>query len=211
MSDWLIPERKADWFSWGFGTRTAAAPSELASVKQVHGSVIVPVTQVGFAGEGDGLITQTPGVMLGIKTADCLPILMVDMSQRVVAAIHAGWRGTAQGIAQKALTAMRKNFKTKPVDVIVAFGPAIGKCCFEVGPEVAQQFADFNQEWRDAVGKCYLDLQAINAWQLQQSEVLPENIVYNEFCTLCGGDRFWSYRKEGELAGRMWSVVKIEG
>ena len=211
MSDWLIPERKSDWFSWGFGTRAAAAPSELASVKQVHGSVIVPVTQVGFAGEGDGLITRTPGVTLGIKTADCLPILMVDMSQRVVAAIHAGWRGTALGIACGALTAMQQNFETKPVDVVVAMGPAIGKCCFEVGAEVARQFAHFNGEWRYATEKCHLDLQAINAWQMRRAGVLPKNIVYNEFCTVCGGEQFWSYRKEGERAGRMWSMVKIEG
>jgi YfiH family protein len=208
---WLVPKRGEDWFRWGFGTRDAVLRNELASVKQVHGSVVVPVTEVGFAGEGDGLVTRTPGVALGIKTADCLPLLMVDLSRRAVAAVHAGWRGTAQGIAAGALAGMHANFETKPVDVLIAMGPAIGKCCFEVGPEVARQFSGFREDWSEAKEKCHLDLQAINAWQLERAGVLPENIVRNEFCTMCGGDKFWSYRKAGEKAGRMWSVVELEG
>ncbi len=206
---WLIPAAGPPWLRWGFGTRDAVLRNELAQVKQVHGAHVLEVSRAGLAGEADALVTREPGLFLGIQTADCLPILMVDLHQRAVAAVHAGWRGTAQGIVGAAVHALEQMYGTKPNDLLVAMGPAIGPCCFEVGAEVAQAFAEYDPELSKVTGRYYLDLQAINRWQLGNLGVSSEQILGNEFCTMCGGKRFWSYRKDGAGAGRLWSVVGI--
>ena len=207
---WVIPEGGAPWLQWGFGTRESILQNELASVKQVHGARVLLVEDAGLAGEADGMITATQGLALGIKTADCLPVLMADLDHRVVAAIHAGWRGTAQGIMGTAVRMMGEKFETKPNSLVVAMGPAIGKCCFEVGPEVAREFADYDAGLGLVTGKCHLDLQKINQRQLELLGVTPDNIFRSNYCTVCGGDRFWSYRKDKEFAGRMWAVVSVK-
>ncbi len=204
-----MPEQGAPWLQWGFGTRTTICKNEPNSVKQVHGSKVLTVTNAGFSGEGDGLITETPGLLLGIKTADCLPVLLVDMNRRLVSAVHAGWRGTAQNIVQAALREMAVLSGTNPIDVLVAMGPAIQKCCFEVGPEVARVFSEFDPTLEGATLKKHLDLQAINSWQLQRMGVPATQILRNELCTVCRVKQFWSFRREQEKAGRMWSVVGI--
>jgi YfiH family protein len=206
---WIVPERGAPWLQWGFGTRTTICKNEPNSVKQVHGSKVLTITTPGFAGEGDALVTQTPGLLLGIKTADCLPVLLVDMNRRLVSAVHAGWRGTAQNIVRAALQEMALVSGTNPIDVLVAMGPAIQKCCFEVSPEVARVFSEFDPVLADCTGKQNLDLQAINAWQLERMGVPATQILRNELCTVCQVKRFWSFRREQEKAGRMWSVVGI--
>lgn len=99
--------------------------------------------------QGDALITNEPGILLTIQTADCVPILLADAKNRVVAAIHAGWRGTVRRIAEKALGRMQMEFGTKPAEVVAALGPAIGPCCYEVGAEVAKEFADQFPKARD--------------------------------------------------------------
>jgi len=204
---WLVPEGGPGWLRWGFGTRNTICKNEPNFSKQVHGAHVITVTEPGFAGEGDALVTQTPGLMLGIKTADCLPILMVDLKHRTVAAVHAGWRGTAQGIVRGAISRMSEVSETKPIDLLVAMGPAIQKCCFEVGPEVAREFSGFDGSFNNASTKQYLDLQAINAWQLEKAGVGRKQILRNELCTMCQAELFWSFRREKDGAGRMWSVV----
>ena len=206
---WIIPERGAPWLKWGFGTRDSVLGNELASVKQVHGARVLPVDHSGVAGAADGLVTGTPGLTLGIKTADCLPVLMADLDHGVVAAVHAGWRGTALGVVRAAVRLMAEKFETKPNSLLVAMGPAIGKCCFEVGAEVACEFAEYDSDLGSITGKCHLDLQKINQDQLELLGVTPGNILRSNYCTVCGGNRFWSYRKDKELAGRMWSVVTL--
>lgn len=208
---WLIPAGAPAWLTWGFGTRHAIRRNEASFVKQVHGAEVLVVEASGLAGDADGLITNRPGLSLAIKTADCLPILMADLDHRVVAAIHAGWRGTADRIAQAAVSKMKQIFETKPTDLLVALGPCIGKCCFEVGPEVARQFSAYDPVLGHAKSKCHLDLRFINGMQLEQLGVLPSRILYSELCTYCNGKDFWSYRREGETAGRMWSVAEITG
>ena len=114
----------------------------LVTARQFHSDVIhVVADSRAEAEKADALVTGTPGLLLGVQTADCVPILLADPRRRVVAAIHAGWRGTLSRIAVKTLGRMRMEFGTQPRDVIVAIGPAIGRCCYEVGPEVAQAFA----------------------------------------------------------------------
>ena len=207
---WIIPERGASWLQWGFGTRHSVLQNEVASVKQVHESRVMSVEEAGLAGEADALITSRPGLSLGIKTADCLPVLMADLNQRVVSAVHAGWRGTAKNIVRETVLEMGRKYETKPKDLLVALGPAIGQCCFEVGAEVAQVFTDFNPDFAKVTGKCHLDLHAINEFQLVRAGIRPDNILRVYGCTMCDSERFWSFRREWEDAGRMWSVVEIE-
>ena len=120
----------------------------LATLRQVHSDVVHAVADAPpEALCGDALVTRTPGLLLGVRTADCVPILLVDAKRRAVAAVHAGWRGTLQRIVVKAAGQMRMSFGTRPADLLAAIGPCIGRCCYEVGPEVAQAFAtiDFSR------------------------------------------------------------------
>src|SRR5271154_2995861 len=134
-----------------------AGESRVAALRQIHSDIVHVVGAAEFpqgeqAPKGDALITREPGVLLTIQTADCIPILLADTKQRAIAAIHSGWRGTAQRIAEKTLGRMQMEFGTRPEDVIAALGPGIGRCCYEVGSEVARDFdAQFPsaREWFD--------------------------------------------------------------
>ena len=115
-----------------------------ATLRQIHSDVVHRVdagTRSDHVPQGDALITQDAGALLVVQTADCVPILLADTKNRAVAAIHSGWRGTVRRIAEKALGRMRMDFGTRPEDVIAAIGPAIGRCCYEVGSDVAKEFA----------------------------------------------------------------------
>jgi YfiH family protein len=189
--------------------------------------------------QGDALLTSQPGLLLAVQTADCVPILLADTARRAVAAIHAGWRGTLERVVAKTVGRMRLEFGTRPADIVAAIGPAIGRCCYEVGPEVAQAFlAQFRAaaEWFDgpfdrlAVGeeapflpwlsmvppgheappeRVRLDLRGANRWQLIDSGVRPRNIAVSTLCTACRADLFFSYRREGPQSGRHMAVIGI--
>jgi len=212
----------------------------LVTLRQVHSDVVWVFSNASEnPPQGDAAITGRSGFYLAIQTADCVPILMADASRRVSAAIHAGWRGTLARIVTKTLGRMRFEFGTDPRDVIAAIGPAIGPCCYEVGPEVAQSFAgQFARagEWfqgpfeRLATGeepnplpwltmmppghepppeRVQLDLAAANRWQLVDAGVNARNIAVSSLCTGCRKDLFFSYRKEGARTGRMLSAIGI--
>ena len=124
----------------------AAARMQPVTLRQIHSDMIVRVDAEALAEaanprQGDALITRDPGLLLIVQTADCIPILLADTRQRAIAAIHSGWRGTAQRIAEKTLGRMRMEFGTRPEDVVAAIGPGIGRCCYEVGHEVVAEFA----------------------------------------------------------------------
>src|SRR6185436_2925893 len=129
------------WLRHGFGTRLATiAQEEMASLRQIHSAIVVPAGRAGVAGEGDALVTAVAGLPVSVRTADCYPILLADLNNQAVAAVHAGWRGTAAQIVIAALRAMEECFGTQSADVIAAVGPGIGLCCYEVGVDVARQF-----------------------------------------------------------------------
>jgi YfiH family protein len=201
-----VPELDSfDWLVHGFGTRLSDVPAlfdNLATLRQVHSSACVPANgRSGVLGQGDALLEDTPGAVVAVKTADCIPILLVDARQRAVAAIHAGWRGTAAGIAACAAAAMRDRFGTLPADLHAAIGPGIGQCCYEVGPEVAAQFG--------GQGRGHIDLPAANRRQLEEVGVTPERIYASNLCTMCQPAEFHSFRRDGDAAGRMYSFVGI--
>jgi YfiH family protein len=192
------------WLDHGFSTRHSAGWLEalpLASLKQVHGDAVLLATDPGLQGEADALITRTPELHIAVRTADCLPILLVDPVQRAVAAVHAGWRGTVAEIAVKTTARMAEELGTKPEDLHAAIGPGIGACCFEVGPEVAEQFG--------RQGRVHIHLAGEIVRQLAAAGLKPDNIRTATHCTVCRPELFWSYRREREAAGRMWSGVAL--
>ncbi|MGH9660897.1 MAG: polyphenol oxidase family protein, partial [Bryobacteraceae bacterium] len=156
-------------------------------------------------GDGDALITSTAGVRVAVRTADCVPILLVDPVRRAIAAVHAGWRGTVAGIAAKTVRAMTARFGTRGADLHAALGPGIGECCFEVGPEVAVQFGRH--------GRVHVDLYEHLSRQLLAEAVPAQSIYTSRLCSVCSGSGFHSYRRDGNSAGRMLNFVgkKHEG
>ena len=225
---YLRPPQFGDflWLFGGFGTRGSSPPAgELATVHQIHSAGVIQVDRAGLAGDGDALITNSPGIVLGVKTADCVPLLMADIHRRAVAAVHAGWRGTALGIAPAVVAAMKEAFGTLPEDLRVAIGPAIGPCCFEVGSEVARIFEAYERQATKNDGlfpyerqatkndglsyKTYLDLAGINREQLEQAGVPGGQIEDSGLCTFCSAGEFFSFRRDREQAGRMFSLIGI--
>jgi len=215
-----------------------AADWPLATLRQIHSDVVHAVTAAPTETlRGDALVTGTPGLLLGVRTADCVPILLADTKRRAVAAVHAGWRGTLQRIAAKTVGQLRMSFGARPADLVAVLGPAIGPCCYEVGPEVVQAFcAQFASaaNWFDEARtgeepdplhwlspappghqpppkKVRLDLRAANRWQLEEAGLDPKNIIVNNICTVCRTDLFFSYREEGAETGRHLAVIGIAG
>jgi polyphenol oxidase len=191
------------WLIHGFGTRLSSIPTDVVTtVKQIHSAnCVFAGGRSGNLGQGDALLDNTSGAALAVKTADCVPILLADERLRAVAAVHAGWRGTVAGIAQRAVESMRDRFGTDPADLSAALGPAIGECCYEVGPEVAAHFG--RQE------RARIDLVEANRRQLVAAGLAERRIHAACLCTMCRGDEFHSYRRDGQAAGRMYSFIGI--
>lgn len=240
----MVPSWEARRLRHVFGTRHApplASPWEVPAVtaKQEHGDHVIvvpapspepsPLKGEGGVRIGDTLITDQPGCAVGVFTADCLPILLADPQRGAVAAVHAGWRGSLLRIAQKAVAAMTTTFGSLPSQILAALGPAIGRCCYEVGPQVLEPLRREFPYWRDlvdAVGdpagwripvgavriptrsagtradakKRNLDLRAWNRRQLEEAGV--RQIEDLPLCTACRPDLFYSYRRDG-LSGLM--------
>jgi YfiH family protein len=193
------------WLVHGFGTRHGDIPGlfgDIATLKQIHSSTCVSGEgRRGVLGEGDALLENTPGSVVAVKTADCIPLLLVDERRRAVAAVHAGWRGTVARIADEAVKSMRDRFGANPSHLHAAIGPGIGRCCYEVGPEVAAHFGE--------QGRAHIDLADANRTQLIDSGVHPDRIYVANLCTHCDPGDFHSFRRDKEAAGRMYSFAGI--
>lgn len=183
----------------------------MVHLKQVHSNWVKSVldSAAGSAGEGDALITDRPGALLSVRTADCLPILIADPTHHAVAAVHAGWRGTAAEIGPATLVAMSGQFGTRAEDVLVAIGPGIGPCCFEVGPEVGSEFERFFPERNDLRVRTRIDLAEANRRQFASAGVPAAQIELLRLCTRCLVEEFHSYRRDGKGSGRMVSAIGI--
>jgi YfiH family protein len=211
----------------------------LVTLRQVHSDVIRLVDKAGKPQlVGDGMIAKTPGLLLGIQTADCLPIMLVDPKHRAVGVFHAGWRSTVKRIVEKGVGEMRRCFGSRPSDLKAAIGPGIHGCCYEVGEEVREkfesQFAYAEKLFREveesdpvrekypmlfltarAPGhsvlpkKIFLDLVEANRQQLLVAGVPEKSIEASPFCTNCRTDLLFSYRAENGKTGRMMAVVGI--
>ena len=192
-----------------FARSLAADGLPIVRATQVHGNRAVIVREapgrdeVLDAGECDILATNLPGVGLVVQTADCVPVLLAGTG--AVAVAHAGWRGSAKNAAGAAVEGMT-GLGVAARDLRAWLGPAIGPCCYEVGGEVAAQFAgEFAR--RSCAGRFVLDLPAVNRSQLEAAGVPAENILVHPACTRCGGEKFASYRRDGAAAGRMIALI----
>jgi len=157
--------------------------------------------------EYDALITNSPNRYLGIQTADCLPIFIVDQKRKVIAAAHAGREGTALHITAKVIEKMKGEFGCSSKDLLIAIGPSIGSCCYEIDERA------FHSEWKpfsvsNGNGKWMVDLAQINIAQMKKEEIREEQIFWTNLCTHCYGDLFFSYRREGRT-GRQLSFIGI--
>jgi YfiH family protein len=202
------------WVEHGFGTRlTEYWPdtTRVVAVRQVHSDRVLAAETgaIGWLGEGDAIVTDRPGLLLSIRTADCLPILIADPESRSVAAVHAGWRGTVARVVSKAVITMMQRYGARASALRVALGPGIGGCCFEVGPEVADQFKPWFPERSDLDARTKVDLAAANICQMRQLGIPEGQIDASGLCTACGQEKFESYRRDKEASGRMTSVVGI--
>jgi YfiH family protein len=222
------------------GRRTAADGFwPLITLRQIHSDIIRRVDSILEQSlAGDGLISATPGLLLGIQTADCLPVILVDPKHRAVGVFHAGWRGTLQRVVEKGVGEMHRCFGTRPRDLKAAIGPGIQGCCYEVGEEVRTKFesqfdyaASLFRETKDsdpvrekypllfltarAPGhgelpkKIFLDLVEANRRQLLAAGLARKNIEASQLCTSCRPDLLFSYRAEKGKTGRMMAVVGI--
>lgn len=224
-----------------------APPSmKFVTLKQIHSSSIRHIARHVARRDasdaqpckGDGLMTNEPGVLLAIQTADCIPVLIADVKKKAVAAFHAGWRGTVKRIVENGVGKMRVQFRSRPEDLVAAIGPGIGACCYAVGEEVRTEFASqftYAQELFQEVSdsdpirekypllfltarapghsnlgpSLHLDLMEANRRQLLDAGLRSEAITLIGDCTRCQNNRYFSYRAEQGFTGRMLSVVGI--
>jgi YfiH family protein len=177
--------------------------------KQVHGTDIVVAEdgKVPVRPVADGAITKTPGIVLVVKVADCVPIYLVDPRTPAIGLIHAGWRGASQGIAEQAVRKMRQEFGTDPGELLAALGPSIRKCCYEVGVDVALRFPESMR--RQKGDRWHLDLAGANVLDLESAGVRERNIHVSPHCTCCEPRRFHSYRRDRRIAGRHYAVLAL--
>jgi polyphenol oxidase len=181
--------------------------SQIAQPRQCHSATVVPVARPGWYDASDALVTDRPGLCLGISVADCLPVFLVDPVCHAIGAVHAGWRGTAGHILSNAVRAMQDHFGTVPSNLAAFLGPSARACCYEVGTEVAAQFDKGLVEQRD--GRLYLDLIRANVAQLSQAGVSGDNIEVSPLCTITERELLHSYRRDGPLSGRMLGVITM--
>lgn len=195
---------------------------EIVTAKQVHSADSSLVTSLSKVQQTpmtcDALLTNEKNILLGIQTADCLPVLVADPKNQAIVGIHAGWRGTLARIVEKSVEQLVKNFGSNPSNCLAATGPAIGQCCFEIGPEVKEAFETefpsygsklFNNHQPN--GKSHMDLRLANQEQLLSCGLKSDNIFVWNDCTLCRMDLYFSYR--GEISrgavGRLLSVIGL--
>lgn len=182
----------------------------LVTVKQVHGNVVVFAERLEpelLDTPADGLITKVPGLVLGIRTADCVPVFFWDPVQRAAGIAHCGWKGVKDGIISKMLKIFEKKCGTKTGNLRTAIGPSIRKCCYEVGKEFLGYFPGFYQG-KDAVKGC-LDLVGVIKSRLLKRGVLENHIHDMGLCTVCENKKFFSYRVENQTQERILSVISI--
>jgi len=195
----------------GLGTAASqdAQIEGLLTVRQVHGTRVLRVPADEPAAQADALFTEEPGVAVGVRTADCVPILLVDEGRRGVAAVHAGWRGTAAGMAEAAANALATALAVPAERLIAVLGPHIGPCCYEVDDPVRLAVRD-TRVFRDAPrrGHYMLDLGELNTLQLLRAGLARERVHRVGGCTHCQPERYASYRRDG-TGGRMLNWVRM--
>jgi polyphenol oxidase len=197
--------------------RFDVSPDRVVRVRQVHGRVVRVIREgdAQTAADADAIVSTDPRLVASVRIADCVPVLIADRGQRVVAAVHAGWRGTAAGVTSETVKAISA-LGVAPTDLIAAIGPSIGPCCYQVSGDVRDTMRGSwpgPDAWfaEDGVGRWKLDLWRANRDQLQSAGVRPDSIVGSNLCTADHLDRFYSHRREGSETGRMVAAIRLRG
>jgi len=191
-------------------TRLTSQPHQ---AKQEHGIHHIICHGAGHLHKtsADILISQSPNCPIAIRTADCLPILLADPIEKIVAAVHAGWRGTAKRVVIHAVMLMQQHGASLK-NIHASFGPSIGPCCFEVQEDVEKHLSNSHLHASNVMqkrGKTYADLASINLLQLQEAGICSKQIELNHACTACHPERFYSYRRDHGKTGRHLAVVAL--
>ncbi len=197
----------------------------LTAGEQVHGARIVKageeergrgtLSSEGAIRQADGFISNVPGVPLTILTADCIPIFVLDPVRKAIGLVHAGWRGTLCRVTESVVMMMGEEYGSRPEELIVALGPSIGPCCYEVGEEVVSAFQEQFTDWPSFISsklageRWILDLWEATRLQLIRVKVKDDNIINIRMCTSCHNDVFFSRRRDGSPAGRMMSLMML--
>jgi polyphenol oxidase len=194
---------------------------KFVTVTQVHGDDLLLIDEPNqdyshfLKLECDGIITNQPEVMIGVCVADCFPVLLMDPVNRVIAVLHAGWKGTAAGICKKGVEALVSMFGADPRNILAAVGPGIGACCYEVDAPVIDAFRKgeagvpgFIEE--KGAGKWRLDLSMANLRQLLRAGLREENVETEKLCVSCSKDFFYSYRRDGGETGRQMGFIMLQ-
>lgn len=177
--------------------------------EQQHAGEVEVINGKNFRKEifTDALITHEPQIALAVRTADCLPIFLYDPVNKAVGIVHAGWRSTKQEIVKNCISRMHKEFATRPHDLKVAIGPGIRDCCYQVKENLVDYFPKYIFQ-RD--NYFFLNLLKANLEQMLSCGIKEENIIDSGICSSCHNDEFFSYRREGESAGRTISVIMLK-
>lgn len=203
-------------------TRAFDVPQDaLVTVRQVHGTDILVIDEPNedyshfLTIESDAIVTNQPNIMIGVCVADCAPILLLDPEKQVIAAVHAGWQGTAAGLVSKTVAAMKSFFGCNPEAIQAAIGPCIGKCCYEVDQPVKQAFTQSGIPWetvadQGADGKWNLDLTAANRELLLQAGLSADAIQTADICVCCVKESFFSYRRDNGETGRQMGFIMLK-
>ena len=190
-----------------------AKNENVCGLSQVHSSRVVEAKPSSFAQQADGMVTDCPDNTLVISIADCYPLLVHDPAKQVIGAAHAGWRGTLAAIGPVLVQTMEAKYGSSPSDLRVAIGPGISGKCYQIGREVADIFmaTSFgNQVIQDDGGRgIYLDLLRANILQLVGAGVVGSKIESTGMCTHCDQTNFFSYRRDGNLTGRHWALLRL--
>lgn len=184
-------------------------PGQIAYQKQIHSDIIKFVETPGLLGESDALITTKQNIVLAISTADCTPIFIFDSTNKIIAAVHSGWRGTHKQLLKKTLSNLMYHYKSVPENLFVYIGPSISQRNYEVGLDVA---AYFDQKYlKTQNGKIYLDVAKANLDMLYNFGVPENQIEVSRLCTYDEKDLLHSYRRDGKLSGRSLGVIAMKG
>lgn len=208
---------KSGWKEKDFGTRAEWRNFKLLFLDQVHSEVVHVIREIPKKNlRGDAVVTGLARVFLIIKTADCLPVFLVDETKRVIAAVHCGWKGTLRRVLEKVVLKMRDGYGSDSRTLLAAFGPSIGGDCYEVGEDVHKSFAaagfpgSLFRPLPGRPGKYLFDLREANRRQLFQLGVRAKNIFSVDVCTHCDSD-YISFRRDRGRAGRMLSFIGMSG
>ncbi|MBF0541243.1 MAG: peptidoglycan editing factor PgeF [Nitrospirae bacterium] len=195
-----------------FTGRITNVPNSCFLPIQIHSNKIIILDDNFTPQEGDAIITQKPSTLIGVRTADCVPILLYDKNKSIIAAVHAGWRGTALAILKNTISTLKTSFSSDPKDLIIAIGPSIKYCCYKVGQEVidAVRLATGTGDYyKQENGDLYINLAEANRLQALSEGIDNSNIWTSTDCTYCKSDKYFSYRNSSQTTGRQGGFISL--